>query len=90
MDMPVTKQAGDRSTYCWVSDLSPSGVKLLRTSRGIDERELCKLELHLVPGAVTTVLAARRVWRDEDFEAYEFIDPSFSQQVFLERMVGNL
>lgn len=89
MEMPVTKQMDDNERDCFISDLSPSGVKIWRQDRGRHEQPLCNLELHLVPGSMSTVITARRVWQDEDFEAFEFIAPSFAQQALLERMLDN-
>ena len=89
MEMPVTRQVGNDERVYFVSDLSPSGVKIRRQGMGGQEQPLCNLELHLVPGAMSTVLTARRVWHDEDFEAFEFISPSFAQQALLERMLDN-
>ena len=90
VDMPVTKQYGDGERDTFVSDLSPSGVKLRRFTVPSSEQAVCNLELHLAPGSISTVLAARRVWQDDDYEAFEFVSPSFAQQMFLERMVGNM
>lgn len=89
LDMPVTKQLKEDDRDCFVSDISPSGIKLRRDDYRRFEQALCNMELHLVPGAITTVLAARRVWQDDDFEAFEFVSPSFAQQAMLERLVGN-
>ena len=89
MDMPVTKQIDDDERDCFMSDLSPSGVKIYRGHTGGNEQPLCNLELHLVPGSMSTVLTARLVWHDEDFEAFEFLSPSFAQQALLERMLDN-
>jgi len=89
MEMPVTRQVGNDERVYFVSDLSPSGVKIRRQGMCGQEQPLCNLELHLVPGAMSTVLTARRVWHDEDFEAFEFISPSFAQQALLERMLDN-
>ncbi len=89
MEMPVTKQMGDDERVYFVSDLSPSGVKIRRQGMGGYGQPLCNLELHLVPGAMSTVLTARRVWHDEDFEAFEFVAPSYAQQALLERMLDN-
>ena len=87
-DMPVTKLSGELERDCWVSDISPTGVRLRRFDEPIRDR-VCNLELHLVPGALSTVLAARRVWHDDDYEAFEFVDPSFAQQAILERLFDN-
>ena len=89
MNMPVTKQSGDDNFDCWISDISPTGVRIPRVNGDTGSLKICNLELHLVPGSISTVVAARQVWHDEDFEAFEFIDPSFAQQAILERMADN-
>lgn len=89
LQLPVTKQLGDDSRDCFVSDISPTGIRIKRHDYRRYEQPLCNMELHLVPGAITTVMTARRVWQDDDFEAFEFVGPSFAQQAMLERMLGN-
>jgi hypothetical protein len=88
IDLPVTKQAGDLSMDAWASDISPTGVRL-RRFRDQADWSVIDLELHLVPGAISTVIQARRVWKDEDFEAFAFENATFSQQAILERMFEN-
>ena len=90
MDMPITKQMGDSEKDAWTADVSPTGIKIRKHGAPAPTQRLCNLELHLVPGAITTVIAARRVWTNNDYEAYEFVDPSFAQQIMLERMVGTI
>ncbi len=88
VDLPVTKQTGELSTDAWASDISPTGVRLRRFRDGNDW-SVIDLELHLVPGAVTTVVRAHQVWKDEDFEAFAFQDASFAQQALFERLFDN-
>jgi hypothetical protein len=88
VDLPVTKQSGDSSVDCWASDISPSGIRLRRFRDGSDG-SVIDLELHLVPGALSTVIQGRRVWRDEDSEAFAFQNASFAQQALLERLFEN-
>jgi hypothetical protein len=90
MDIPVTKQTGDADLLCRISDISPTGVRLLRRLGGAAEQPVLNLELHLVPGSITTVISARRVWSTDDFEAFQFVAPSFAQQAIIERMLGNI
>ena len=85
IDLPVTKQAREVSTDAWASDISPTGVRL-RRFRDENDWSVIDLELHLVPGAISTVIRARRVWKDDDFEAFAFQNASFAQQAMLERM----
>ncbi|MFO8070395.1 MAG: PilZ domain-containing protein [Polyangia bacterium] len=88
-DMPVSKLIGASETACWVDDLSPTGVRLRRFDEPLLGNELCRMELHLVPGSISTVVTARRVWSDRESEAWEFVSPSFAQQAMLERIAGN-
>lgn len=88
--LPVTMQLGDSENEGSTSDLSPTGVRIKKDHKKVSTQPLCNLEIHLVPGAITTVIAARKVWQDEENEAYEFISPSFSQQMMLERLSANL
>ncbi len=88
--MPVSKIMENDDICCWVSDIGPGGVKLVRQCASSSSQTVCNLELHLVPGSIYTVVTGRRVWQDDDFEAYEFIAPSFAQQMMIEKMVGNL
>lgn len=87
--MPIYKIVGDKSIPCRMDDLSPSGVRLARLPGSPSDDRMCNLELHLVPNRITTVLTARRVWQDDDHEAFEFVLPSFAQQALLERMLDN-
>ena len=89
LDMPVTKEIEDLKTDYWISDLSPTGVRLARHGAPCHTNPFCKLELHLVPGGLSTVIEARRVWQDDDYEAFEFIEPTIAQRCVLERLLGN-
>jgi hypothetical protein len=88
VDLPVTKLRRGTSADCWASDISPTGIRL-RRFRDETDWNVIDLELHLVPGAISTVIKARRVWQDEDSEAFAFQDASFAQQAMLERMFEN-
>jgi hypothetical protein len=92
IELPVTKQTGDAELLCRISDISPTGVRLLRGRRHgfLRDQQVLNLELHLVPGSITTVISARQVWSDDQFEAFEFVAPSFAQQAIIERMLGNI
>lgn len=89
VDMPVTKLMNEDNREGYAADLSPTGVRLLRLLDREPTQQVLNLELHVVPGSVSTVVTARRVWFDEDFEGFEFIAPSFAQQALLERVCGN-
>jgi hypothetical protein len=89
VDMPVTKLTGDNARDGYAADLGPTGVRLRRVLDRAPTQPLLNIELHLVPGAISTVIAARKVWHDDDYEGFEFIAPSFAQQAFLERACGN-
>lgn len=89
VDMPITKLMTDDPREGFASDLSPCGVRLRRLLDRTPTDDLLDIELHLVPGSIHTVIEARRVWFDDDFEGFEFISPSFAQQALLERVCGN-
>ena len=88
-DMPIYKLVGDTSICCHLDDISPTGVRLARCGEAIADGRLCNLELHLVPNSLTTVFTGRRVWQDDEHEAFEFVSPSFAQQAILERLLDN-
>jgi hypothetical protein len=90
IELPVTRQTLDRDLNSWTYDVSPTGVKLRKLGLPSSEESICNIEVHLVPGAITTVIAARRVWQNDSFEAFEFISPSYAQQMIMEKMAGNL
>jgi len=89
MAMTVTQRVGGASRSCVAEDLSPTGIRMGRSDALGAEQTLCIMELHLVPGAVSTAVTARRVRRDDRFEAFEFVCPSFAQQAMLERLLDN-
>ena len=88
-DMPIYKLLGDTSICCRMDDISPTGVRLTRCGEAPGEDRVCNLELHLVPNRLTTVFTGRRVWQDDEHEAFEFVSPSFAQQALLERLLDN-
>ncbi|MBN2719091.1 MAG: PilZ domain-containing protein [Deltaproteobacteria bacterium] len=90
VDLQVTRQSGIEENCCYVDDVSPTGIKLKREAGTLPSTPICNLELHLVPGAITTVLAGKRVWTTAEYEGFEFVSPSFSQQMIIERISGNL
>lgn len=90
VDLQVTRQSGIEENDCNVDDVSPTGMKLKRARGTLPSTPICNLELHLVPGAITTVLAGKRIWTTDEYEGFEFVSPSFSQQMIIERIAGNL
>lgn len=89
VQMMVTQDAGGDCRPCQAHDLSPTGIRLQRRSAAGDPPPVINIEIPLVPGGLTTAIAARRVWQSPTQEAYEFVDPSFAQQAMLERVFGN-
>jgi len=89
VDIPVTKMMEDGTREGFAADLSPTGVRLRRLLDRAPTDEQLPIELHVLPGKVSTVIEARRVWFDEDYEGFEFVDASFAQQALLERVCGN-
>ncbi|MBN2528256.1 MAG: PilZ domain-containing protein [Deltaproteobacteria bacterium] len=90
VDLQVTRQSGIQEDCCTVDDVSPTGIKLKKELGALPSTPICNLELHLVPGAITTVLASKKVWSTDEYEGFEFVSPSFSQQMIIERISGNL
>ena len=90
IDLQVTRQSGIEEDQCTVDDVSPTGIKIRKEHGTLPSTPICNLELHLVPGAITTVLAGKRVWSTDEYEGFEFVSPSFSQQMIIERISGNL
>lgn len=90
IDMQVTRQSGVEDEFCKTDDVSPTGIKIKKDVNAQPSTPICNLELHLVPGAITTVIAGKCVWQTDEYEAFEFVSPSFSQQMIIERICGNL
>ena len=90
LDLKVIKQSGIEERSCYTDDVSPTGIKLRKKQGQLPSTPICNLEIHLVPEAITTVIASRCVWESEEYEGFEFVSPSFSQQMIIERLAGNL
>ncbi|MBN2341605.1 MAG: PilZ domain-containing protein [Deltaproteobacteria bacterium] len=90
IDLQVTRQSGIQNDCCSVDDVSPTGIKIRKELGALPSTPICNLELHLVPGAVSTVIAGKCVWSTDEYEGFEFVSPSFSQQMIIERLSGNL
>lgn len=90
VDLQVTRQSGLDDSNCCVDDVSPTGMKIRKERSTLPSTPICNLELHLVPGAITTVIASKCVWQNDEYEGFEFVSPSFSQQMIIERLAGNL
>lgn len=90
VELQVTRQSGIQDNCCDVDDVSPTGIKIRKEHGSLPSTPICNLELHLVPGAVTTVIAGKCVWSTDEYEGFEFVSPSFSQQMIIERLSGNL
>ena len=90
VDLSVTRQSGIDDLACYTENLSPTGIRIKKRESGLPLTPICNLELHLVPGAISTVVAGRCVWQDDKSESFEFISPSFSQQMMIERLSGNI
>ncbi|MBN2802094.1 MAG: PilZ domain-containing protein [Deltaproteobacteria bacterium] len=90
VDLKVTRQSGIDDLACLAENISATGIKIRKRAESLPSTSICNLELHLVPGSISTVVAGRCVWQNSDYESFEFISPSFSQQVIIERLTGNL
>ncbi len=90
VDLQVGTGSGGGDFVCVAKDVSPTGIRLRRAQGQPPSPPISNLEIHLVPNAITTVITGRCVWRSDDDEAFEFVSPSFAQQMILERLSGNL
>ena len=90
VEMLVTKDTGGECHLCQALDLSPSGIRLERTIAVDEAGDVVNIEIPLVAGGLTTLIAAREVWRNPTSAAYEFVSPSFAQQAILEKLFGNI
>lgn len=86
VDLGVTKYIGGEAQTCRACEISSTGIRLAQAFDDAPSDQIVEIELPLVEGKLHTQVSARRVWRNEDFEAYEFISPSVAQQTMLERV----
>ena len=89
VDLTVSKQMDGNTYFCRACEISPTGIRLERIFNPDPGDQLISIELPLVERGLTTVLSARKVWRKNGYEAFEFIGASFAQQAMLERIFGN-
>jgi hypothetical protein len=75
---------------CQACEISPTGIRVVRGGEPLRGSDLVQIEVPLVPGGITTVFTARRVWHRGGYEAFEFVSPTFAQQAVLERRLGNI
>jgi hypothetical protein len=90
IDLKVTRQSGFDDLPCSTENVSPTGIRIRKSKTALPATPVCNLELHLVPGSISTVIAGKRVWTSDEYEGFEFISPSFSQQMIIERLSGTL
>ena len=86
VDMGVTKYIGGEAQTCRACEISATGIRLAQVFDDASSNQIVEIELPLVEGKLHTQVSARRVWHNDDFEAYEFISPSYAQQKMLERI----
>ena len=89
IDMTVSKHVDGEVYYCRACEISPTGIRLERIFNPDPGDRPVRIELPLVEGGLTTVLSVRKVWRKGEYEAFEFMKPSFAQQSILEQLFGN-
>ncbi|MCP4604982.1 MAG: PilZ domain-containing protein [Proteobacteria bacterium] len=89
VDLEVRKHSGSDTYYCRACEISPTGIRLKRIFDIGMSGSVVDIEVPLVEGGLTTAVSARRIWRKGGYEAFEFVDPSFAQQIMLERLFGN-
>lgn len=88
VDLSVSKLVNGNTYFCRACEISPTGIRLNRILTPESGDRLIDIELPLVKGRLTTVLSARKIWRSEGFEAFEFVDPSFAQRTILHQLYG--
>ena len=86
VDLGVTKYIGGEARTCRACEISATGIRLEQTFDNETGDTFVEIEVPLVEGKLHTQVSARRVWENDDFEAYEFIDASRAQQIMLERV----
>jgi hypothetical protein len=86
VDLGVTTYIGGEAHTCRACEISATGIRLTHVFDDAPNNQIVEIELPLVEGKLHTQVSARRVWHDDDFEAYEFISPSFAQRTMLERV----
>ena len=89
VDMGVTKYIGGEALTCRACEISATGIRLAQAFDDTSVDQVIEIEVPLVEGKLNTQVSARRVWQDDDFQAYEFIEPTHAQQVMLERVYRN-
>ena len=90
VDMEVQKHLDGESYCCRACEISPTGIRLRRVFEDARERKLIDIEVPLVQGGLHTSLPARKIWSSGQYEAFEFVGPTFAQQAMLERLFGNI
>ena len=89
VDMAVWKHFEGETRSCRACEISPTGIRLKWDFDTDSGEQTINIEVSLVEGGLTTAVPARRVWCKNEFEAFQFVDPSFAQQAILERVFGN-
>jgi PilZ domain-containing protein len=89
VDLGVFKRIDGETYTCRACEISASGIRLTRMFDLDHGEKVVEIELPLVEGNLTTQISARRVWRREGYEAFEFVGASYAQQAMLERIFGN-
>ena len=86
VDLGVTKYIGGEARTCRACEISATGIRLTQTFDDATGDPFVEIEVPLVEGKLHTQVSARRVWENDDFEAYEFVEPTRAQQIMLERV----
>ena len=89
VNMGVTKYIGGEALTCRACEISATGIRLAQSFDDTPVDQVIEIEVPLVEGKLNTQVSARRVWQDDDYQAYEFIEPTRAQQVMLERVYRN-
>jgi hypothetical protein len=89
VDLGVTKYIGGEAHTCRACEISSTGIRLAHAFDDMPLNHVVEIELPLVEGKLHTQVSARRVWQNDDYDAYEFVGPTLAQQTMLERVYCN-
>ena len=89
VNLGVTKYIGGEAQTCRACEISATGIRLSHAFDDAPINQVVEIELPLVEGKLHTQVSARRVWKNDDFEAFEFVAPTLAQRTMLERIYRN-
>ncbi len=90
VDLTVRKHIDGHMYFCRACEISAKGIRLKLNYSGGMAGTSIDIEVPLVQGKLITAVSAKQIWKKNEFEAFEFLGPSFAQSVILERLFGGL